>query len=379
MIGFESGLIQRLFHMNIQKRSSRTAILIACCATTFAFVRAEPPVGSLVVEEMIVVAIDSVEVPASQTGLIAELRVREGNSVVADQELGRLDDRQSKIEERLAHTRLEIAKHKAEDSTVSDLADKNLAQQQQLAKQHELIGEIALRKAQNDVRTLASEKAEAVAKNELDRATQAREKYVDSVSKSEIDGLRLTFEKSRLETQQAIFERQVDALQAKAEQEAMLTHALNIERSQIEVTQAIADRKAMQMEVELQRQQFSLANLAVQRHKIVAPIDGVVVERLRGQGEWVTAGDPVLRIMRLNRLRAEGYVPADEIHALRLNRSVDLEIHVGAESTVKRTGRIVFISPEIDPVNKEVRFWVEFDNAELNVLPGMRLRLSSQP
>ena len=45
---------------------------------------------------------------------------------------------------------------------------------------------------------------------------------------------------------------------------------------------------------------------------------------------------------------------------------------------IRREGRIVFISPEIDPVNEEVRFWVEFDNSTLDVLPGMRLSLKSK-
>ncbi len=66
------------------------------------------------------------------------------------------------------------------------------------------------------------------------------------------------------------------------------------------------------------------------------------------------------------------------IDQLRQNRSVHLTIQMGADSTVEREGQIVFISPEIDPVNKEVRFWVEFDNPKLDVLPGMRLSLRSK-
>ena len=37
---------------------------------------------------------------------------------------------------------------------------------------------------------------------------------------------------------------------------------------------------------------------------------------------------------------------------------------------------MVFISPEIDPVNHEVRFWVEFDNSDGDVLPGLRALLT---
>lgn len=56
---------------------------------------------------------------------------------------------------------------------------------------------------------------------------------------------------------------------------------------------------------------------------------------------------------------------------------VDLDIDLGNGSTIDRIGEITYVGSEIDPVNNEVRFWVEFDNPGHEVLPGMRLRLSS--
>ncbi len=258
---------------------------------------------SLVVDEMVVVLIDAVDVPASETGVIAEISVREGHAVEAGQQLGMLDDRKAKLQESLARTQLEIATENAGNALATDVAKKKLAEQQQLAKQHDIAREIASRKAENGVRILASRKTEAVAKNELDRATRARQEYVDSVSRSEIDGLRLAYEKTCLETQQADFERKIDVLHAKSEDEAATGHAFSIDRSKIEVDQAIADQRVQQLQAQLQQDQSQLAALTTLQHRIVSPMDGVVVQRFRNQGDWVTAGDPVVRVIRLNRLR----------------------------------------------------------------------------
>ena len=73
-----------------------------------------------------------------------------------------VDDRQAQVEESLAQTQLEIAREKAENELATDLAEKQLAQQQQIAKQHEITREVASRKANNEVRILASKKAESV-------------------------------------------------------------------------------------------------------------------------------------------------------------------------------------------------------------------------
>ena len=69
--------------------------------TAFSLIAAEP----LVVNEMQVVLIDSVDVPASQDGAIAVLLVDEGESVSVGDVLARLDDRKTRIEQELAQTR----------------------------------------------------------------------------------------------------------------------------------------------------------------------------------------------------------------------------------------------------------------------------------
>ena len=330
---------------------------------------------SILIEEMIVVLIDAVDVPASQNGVIAEISVQEGDAVKESAQLGKLDDRESKLKEMLARTQLSIAIENAGNGLAEDLAKKKLEEQRQLAKEHEYKMEIANRKADNEVRVLASRKAERVAMNELERATQARQEFIDSVSESEIDNLRLSFERTSLETEQADFERRLDALQAKAEAEAASGHQLGVERLNIEVEQAVADQRVQSLQVDLQRQQSKLAALAVEQQKILAPMDGIVVERFRNRGDWVNAGDPVIRVIRLDRLRAEGFVSSDQMNLLRIQQEVKLTIDRGSDGKLERVGEVAFISPEIDPINGEVRVWVEFDNPRLDVLPGMRLSL----
>lgn len=351
-----------------------TAALLAF--STISSVTADEPI---VVDQMVVVLIDEVDVPASQDGVIAEISVKEGETVSEGDRLGKLDDRQTRLLESQARTKLSIATEKAENGLAEDLARKKLAEQRQLAKEHEFTKEIADRKATNEVRVLASQKAERVAKNELERATRARQEFIDSVSQSEIDGLRLAFERSSLETEQADFERRMDALQAKAEAEVASGHKIGIERLAVELEQATAERRVQALEVELQRQQLNLASLAIDQQRIVAPIDGVVVQRFRHRGDWVNAGDPVIRVIRLDRLRAEGFVDADHMGSLHAGQAVDLTLHGEEQGDLNLKGVVSFVSPEIDPINGQARIWVEFENEDLRILPGMRLSASVKP
>tara|TARA_R110002049_G_scaffold27321_2_gene94237 strand:- start:447560 stop:448927 length:1368 start_codon:yes stop_codon:yes gene_type:complete len=330
----------------------------------------------LVVTDLVIVATEQVSVPALATGVIAEVMSREGDMVQQGKLLAQLDDEEARLAEAIALNELKIATDRAKRFLAVELAEKNLEHHRLLAKQHALEREISHLKADNNVRVLASEKSEAVAKNELSRATQAREEYVDSVSRSEIDGLRLAYERSNLETEQAQFDRQVDRLTATRDDEASSIHKLNIQRSEIELSRAESDKHIAQLQVTGSKHAADLASLAAKRHWITSPMDGTVAEVYLHAGEWVETGQPVMRLVRLDRLRAEGFVTADQLALLRNAGSVEVSIDLAKGKKTKRDAHIVFISPEIDSVNNEVRFWVEFDNRDRQVLPGMRLTLS---
>lgn len=333
-------------------------------------------VEPIFVNEMQVVLIDSVDVPASQDGAIAVLTVDEGESVSVGDELVRLDDRKTKIEQDLAQTRLEIANQNAQSGLSAELAKKKLAQEKQLAKEHEFKQQIADRKAENDVSVQASKKAELVAENELNRATEARRQFIDSVSQSEIENLRLSYERTVLETKQAEFERVIDGLQAEAEAEAANSHQLGVDRYTLELAQAKVEQRVQELQAQLQMHQLKLAELASSKQVIQSPINGVVVERYRNLGDWVKAGEPVIRVIRLDRLRAEGFITADQLDSVAVGQKVQLAIERSEKKTVQREGVVKFISRELEPVSGDIRFWVEFDNASLDILPGMRLSLS---
>lgn len=203
--------------------------------------------------------------------------------------------------------------------------------------------EIARRKSTNDVAVRFSKKATEVAKAELARSTESVEKYRKSISQSEIDRLKLTVDKSTLEIEQA-------------------KHELDVEA----VTRQLK-------EAELQA-----AEHVVERCKFISPIRGVVVEINSRPGEWVKPGQKVLRVLQLDKLRAEGFVRAKDLTHDLAGAGVSLTVDLPGRPATAFSGKVVFVSPEIDPVNGQVRIWAEIDNANLQLRPGMRAKMQVQ-
>ena len=196
--------------------------------------------------------------------------------------------------------------------------------------------QIARANATNDVNLRFARKSVEVAKAELQRAEQSNQSFAKSVSDSEMDRLQLVVERSFLEVEQSQHEQTIAGFTLQARE---------------------SQPRSVQEKV--------------QRHKLLAPFGGVVVQIKRHRGEWVTPGEAVVRILRIDRLRAEAISRHDagpDLQGTAVQLKVDLP---GAPGTLF-PGKIVFLDPEIDPVNAQIRVWAEVENTGLRLRPGMR-------
>ena len=119
--------------------------------------------------------------------------------------------------------------------------------------------------------------------------------------------------------------------------------------------QAQHELEVAKVTAQLKQVEFDFACRHVERRKITAPFNGVVVEVNRRRGEWVEPGNRVLRLVRLDRLRAEGFLDAQQARPELAGRRVTLTVDPSEKVPQPVTGKIVFVSPEVDPVNGQVR------------------------
>lgn len=201
--------------------------------------------------------------------------------------------------------------------------------------------EIAAREAENDVAIRSAMKTLAYSKAHYDRLYRADVAQPRSVSQSEL-------EKARLDAEQAEFE---------------------MEKGKTELQNA-------NTRMNLKANEVALAERNVEVRKILAPQSGVVVEVLRRAGEWVTPGEKIFRIVSTKRLRAEGFLKAGDVARDLKGAAVSVVPVFDKGPAHSFSGRITFVSPEIDPVNGQVRILAEVDNPDGILRPGLRARMS---
>lgn len=206
-----------------------------------------------------------------------------------------------------------------------------------------LVADISRKKSENDIDLQYARKSLEVEKAELRRALESLQKYPQSISESEIDHLQLSVERSALAVQQA-------------------EHELDLARA----------------EAQVREREHQIAVQQAERRKIVSPVNGVVVEVKRQAGEWVEPGEPVVRVLGMDRLRVEAFLEVGQASPTLNGASARLIVDLPNRPAAAFAGTVTFVSPEVDPVNGQVRVWVEIANPQLELQPGLRGKLRIQ-
>jgi macrolide-specific efflux system membrane fusion protein len=211
----------------------------------------------------------------------------------------------------------------------------------------ELQRDAALAKAQDDIEVRYAEAALAVAIAELERALAIERRSPGGITQQEIQKLQLAKHRDELQ----------------------------IERSKLEM-------RVARMNADVHEAAVKSAENAVERRQIISPLDGVVVTLFHEKGEWVAAGESVVQVVRIDRLRVEGFLTATEVAPEDVaERPVMIEVQLSGQRAARFVGKVVYVSPLVQAGGKyRVRAEVEnrIDNGHPLLRPGMTATMTIQ-
>ncbi|MEO8269017.1 MAG: efflux RND transporter periplasmic adaptor subunit [Aureliella sp.] len=202
---------------------------------------------------------------------------------------------------------------------------------------------VAQKKQANDIDQRLAEKSLQVARTEYERALNANARVPDTYPLNEIDRLRLLADRAHLEVERAEYEQELATF-----------------------------------DVTLAQGNYRQTYERYSRHQLAAPADGVVVSVEKRAGEWVEPGTDLLRIVRIDKLRVEGFIFSHQATSQLVGRSARIALADRQASEIVDSptwqGRVVFVSPDVNPVNSQVRVFIEVDNPAGELRPGLRVQ-----
>ena len=112
--------------------------------------------------------------------------------------------------------------------------------------------------------------------------------------------------------------------------------------------------------------------------QIDSPQDGIVVEKVVNEGDYVKTGDAILRVADLSAvwLQVEAY--ESDLPWIRYGQDVEFSVDSIPGETFH--GRVAFIDPELDPMRRIASVRVNVDNSKRLLKPGLfaKVRIASR-
>ncbi|MEM7478129.1 MAG: HlyD family efflux transporter periplasmic adaptor subunit [Planctomycetota bacterium] len=197
--------------------------------------------------------------------------------------------------------------------------------------------EIANLEALNRVHVEYANKSAEVAAAVLQKSVQANQIFSRSIPETEIQKLKLEWEQSRLSGEQA-----------------------SMEFDTAQWARILKERRVQAAKVRLDSR------------TVRAPFGGKVAQIYVQPGQWINAGEPIVRLLDSHRLRAEAYFNEDLIRQVKAGQRARFEYRLGGQTYVV-AAEVTFVGVEI--VEGIFQVWAEFENAKGLHLPGTEGRL----
>jgi macrolide-specific efflux system membrane fusion protein len=123
--------------------------------------------------------------------------------------------------------------------------------------------------------------------------------------------------------------------------------ALEVRKAELQIEQAAHELKLAALKANVQQGELDAAILEIQRCQITSPLNGAVVKRYVQQREWLKPGDPVVHVVRMDRLRVKATLDGSQIAPSEVDsKPVTVEVMLAHDRVEKFAGKVVYISPE---------------------------------
>lgn len=191
--------------------------------------------------------------------------------------------------------------------------------------------EVANRRAQDRISIRYAQASADVLKRDYWRLVEANQKVPGTKPQAEIDMANLKYVEANAQAEKQEFELGIAALEAKVKE---------------------ASLKA--------------AEEHIVRREIKAPWAGVVDRMIRHTGDWVKPGDPLLRLLRLDKLRVKCHLnAASTAPSDAADRPVAIVVKLARGQSATFQGKVTGVSPIVDS-NGDFLVWAEVDNRKEN-------------
>jgi multidrug efflux pump subunit AcrA (membrane-fusion protein) len=157
------------------------------------------------------------------------------------------------------------------------------------------------------------------------------------------------------------------------------TLLLKCTETRLAIVKADSDKKVAEEEANVARAEVAAAKVMVDRHKVLSPIAGEVVEIRAHKGEAVQPAQPAILVVKLDSVWVQGRVPAAEVARAAIGKNVTVDVTITRREKRSFPGQVIFVNPLTDTGDTYVvraKVTNQQSNGYWLLSPGMQAEMS---
>jgi HlyD family secretion protein len=117
--------------------------------------------------------------------------------------------------------------------------------------------------------------------------------------------------------------------------------------SRLQIEAAVQEKAQAGIEADLERARTDEVTERIKRHQVAARFDGNIVEMFKHAGEWVTAGEPIVKIARMDKLYVQGLISNEQFNPSEVaGKEVVVTVQLARDQKLEFEGKIVIIGAQ---------------------------------
>ena len=163
----------------------------------------------------------------------------------------------------------------------------------------------------------------------------------------------------------------------------MRREVLEAERSKLAIELARNEQKVAVATYAAKTAEMELAKHEIVKRQIKCSFDGIVATRYGKKGEWVQAGTPVARIVRLDTVKVEGDANAlTNPEHIFIGAPVKIKVRISSDRSIEFSTTLKYVSPILES-DDTYRVWAQIENPKEGnrylISPGMSADMTIIP
>lgn len=199
-----------------------------------------------------------------------------------------------------------------------------------------------------------------------DRVAQAEvavaKKEFEAAQKQADETANVEYAKKASEVADAEFDAEKAVYQQGSSNEAALRRKkLEAEKARLGIRASEVEHQKEMLAALVAKEKVRAAEVNLGLRQVISQYDGEIVRRLRDQGEWVRAGEPVLHLMHMNEMHVEALIPLKGISVVELlGAPMKIIIRNSEQQVFTIDAKVEYVSHQVDL--GKVRVWTRVQN-----------------